>query len=154
VVTGNSNLVYTIIRKRAVFHTLANLPTDINAISKTLAAAGAKRVIGAIPGQKSTTSAKRSGAAAQGGQSAAAAAESPGVVGVGIVDGEQEQAESPTSPPPMEGSRPALPAEPGTLKATLAATPSMFSSLYSRNKKPVHRVLAVVVLGRGSITVN
>ncbi|XP_037094303.1 protein HID1-like [Pollicipes pollicipes] len=33
---GNSNLVYTIIRKRQVFHALANLPTDHGAIDKSL----------------------------------------------------------------------------------------------------------------------
>lgn len=33
---GNSNLVYTIIRKRNVFHTLANLPTDYSTIQKSL----------------------------------------------------------------------------------------------------------------------
>ncbi len=33
---GNSNLVYTIIRKRQVFHALANIPTDINSINKCL----------------------------------------------------------------------------------------------------------------------
>ena len=31
---GNSNLVYTIIRKRAVFHNLAHFPSDGGAISK------------------------------------------------------------------------------------------------------------------------
>ncbi|XP_043211845.1 protein HID1-like [Amphibalanus amphitrite] len=33
---GNSNLVYTIIRKRQVFHNLANLPTDHGTIDKSL----------------------------------------------------------------------------------------------------------------------
>ncbi|KAI1288466.1 Protein HID1 [Halotydeus destructor] len=33
---GNSNLVYTIIRKRNVFHALANLPTDYCTIQKTM----------------------------------------------------------------------------------------------------------------------
>lgn len=33
---GNSNLVYTIIRKRHVFHALANLPTDMPTISRCL----------------------------------------------------------------------------------------------------------------------
>lgn len=33
---GNSNLVYTIIRKRHVFHAMANLPTDMNGIAKCL----------------------------------------------------------------------------------------------------------------------
>ncbi|VVD01117.1 unnamed protein product [Leptidea sinapis] len=35
---GNSNLVYTIIRKRAVFHNLANLPQERSAIARSLAA--------------------------------------------------------------------------------------------------------------------
>ncbi|XP_017796160.1 PREDICTED: LOW QUALITY PROTEIN: protein HID1 [Habropoda laboriosa] len=33
---GNSNLVYTIIRKRQVFHALANLPSDCNTIARSL----------------------------------------------------------------------------------------------------------------------
>ncbi|XP_030375180.1 protein HID1 [Scaptodrosophila lebanonensis] len=35
---GNSNLVYTIIRKRHVFHAMANLPTDMAGIAKCLSA--------------------------------------------------------------------------------------------------------------------
>ena len=33
---GNSHLAYTMIRKRAVFHQLANLPTDCSAIQQTV----------------------------------------------------------------------------------------------------------------------
>lgn len=33
---GNSNLVYTVIRKRNVFHSLANLPTDQSTIQRSL----------------------------------------------------------------------------------------------------------------------
>lgn len=33
---GNSNLIYTIIRKRHIFHSLANLPTDYSSIQRTL----------------------------------------------------------------------------------------------------------------------
>jgi len=76
---GNSNLVYTIIRKRTVFHQLANLATDHSSIAKALT----KR------SKKSAT------------QSTSSADELPS----------------------MEGSVPASEAEPGTLKATLAATP-------------------------------
>ncbi|KIH53941.1 hypothetical protein ANCDUO_15915 [Ancylostoma duodenale] len=36
IVNGNSNLIYTIIRKRQVFYQLANLPTDSASISKSL----------------------------------------------------------------------------------------------------------------------
>lgn len=79
--TGNSNLVYAIIRKRSVFHQLANLPTDPPAIHKALQR---RRK---APEPLSRTSS-------------------------------QEGAS-------MEGSRPAVPAEPGTLKTSLVATPGL-----------------------------
>ncbi|XP_076725848.1 protein HID1 isoform X5 [Callospermophilus lateralis] len=78
---GNSNLVYAIIRKRSVFHQLANLPTDLPAIHKALQRR--RRT----PEPLSRT-------------------------------GSQEGAS-------MEGSRPAAPAEPGTLKTSLVATPGI-----------------------------
>lgn len=74
-------MVYTIIRKRQVFHALASLPCDYGTIAKSLT----KRTRKHLP---STSS----------------------------VDNTPET-------PSMEGSRPALPAEPGTLKATLPDTP-------------------------------
>lgn len=75
--------MYTIIRKRQVFHNLANLPTDYNAIIKSL-----------------TKKAKRNMQATNSVCLTAA-----------------------TETPSMEGSTPALPAEPGTLNATLPDTP-------------------------------
>jgi hypothetical protein len=81
--SGNSNLVYTIIRKRQVFHSLANLPCDYGTIAKSLT----KRTRRHLP---SATSSENIGEL-----------------------------------PSMEGSRPALPAEPGTLKATLPDTPGI-----------------------------
>lgn len=86
---GNSNLVYTIIRKRAVFHNLANLPHEHTAIARSLAAARGKGV------PTTTTSLPRS-----------------------------KSTES-VSETTMEGSRPAQPAEPGTLNATLPDTPAI-----------------------------
>ncbi|KAK2820107.1 hypothetical protein Q5P01_023066 [Channa striata] len=76
---GNCNLVYTIIRKRNVFHHLANLPSDAASIQKAM--------------QKKKKS--------------------------GISRTNSTENES------MEGSRPAAPAEPGTLKASLEATPGI-----------------------------
>ncbi|XP_047991066.1 protein HID1 isoform X1 [Leguminivora glycinivorella] len=78
---GNSNLVYTIIRKRAVFHALANLPHEHTAIARSL--------------QHTHDKLPRSTSA----ESVAELA--------------------------MEGSRPAQPAEPGTLNATLPDTPAI-----------------------------
>lgn len=40
---GNSNLVYTIIRKRTIFHNLANLATDYGTIQKSLSKQGSTR---------------------------------------------------------------------------------------------------------------
>ncbi|XP_053509811.1 protein HID1 isoform X1 [Ictalurus furcatus] len=76
---GNCNLVYAIIRKRNVFHQLANLPTDSASIQKAL--------------QK-----KR---------------KSPDAIS-------RTNSQETIS---MEGSRPAVPAEPGTLKTSLVAMP-------------------------------
>ncbi|KAL8163252.1 UNVERIFIED_CONTAM: cell wall biogenesis protein [Gekko kuhli] len=78
---GNSNLVYAIIRKRNVFHQLANLPTDVQSIQKALQ-------------RKKKAPEPISRTNSQDGVS-------------------------------MEGSRPAAPAEPGTLKASLVATPGI-----------------------------
>lgn len=76
---GNCNLVYAIIRKRNVFHQLANLPSDAASIQKALQR---KRK---CPDVISRTSSQETVS--------------------------------------MEGSHPAVPAEPGTLKASLVAMP-------------------------------
>lgn len=80
-IIGNSNLVYTIIRKRQVFHSLANLPLDGYAINKCL-----NRKIKKSSSESATE--------------------------INVSD-----------TPIMEGSKPAQPAEPGTLKVTLMETP-------------------------------
>ncbi|KAM9780651.1 protein HID1 isoform 1-T1 [Neosynchiropus ocellatus] len=78
---GNCNLVYAIIRKRNVFHQLANLPSDPVSIQK------------ALQRKKKT----------------------PDVIS-------RTSSQETVS---MEGSHPAVPAEPGTLKATLVAMPGI-----------------------------
>ncbi|XP_061702913.1 protein HID1 [Syngnathoides biaculeatus] len=78
---GNCNLVYAVIRKRNLFHQLANLPSDPASIQKAL--------------QR-----KR---------------KSPDVIS-------RTSSQETVS---MEGSRPAVPAEPGTLKASLVAIPGI-----------------------------
>lgn len=76
--------MYTIIRKRQVFHSLANLPTDYGTITKSLSKKTRRHL-------QSTSS----------------------------------NGKSPSEGPSMEGSKPALPAEPGTLKASLLETPGI-----------------------------
>ncbi|KAM4717343.1 protein HID1 [Anableps anableps] len=78
---GNCNLVYAIIRKRNVFHQLANLPSDPATIQKAL--------------QRKK--------------------KSPDVIS-------RTSSQETVS---MEGSHPAVPAEPGTLKASLVAMPGI-----------------------------
>uniref|UniRef100_A0A8C5C006 HID1 domain containing n=1 Tax=Gadus morhua TaxID=8049 RepID=A0A8C5C006_GADMO len=78
---GNCNLVYAIIRKRNLFHQLANLPSDASSIQKAL--------------QRKK--------------------KSPDVIS-------RTSSQETIS---MEGSRPAVPAEPGTLKASLVAIPGI-----------------------------
>ncbi|XP_030631630.1 protein HID1-like [Chanos chanos] len=78
---GNYNLVYAIIRKRSIFHQLANLPSDPLSIQRALQ-------------RKKRTS-------------------------TGMSRTNSQETVS------MEGSRPAVPAEPGTLKASLVATPGI-----------------------------
>ncbi|XP_076458656.1 protein HID1-like isoform X2 [Babylonia areolata] len=77
---GNSNLVYTIIRKRNIFHQLANLPVDHSAIARALTKRGKKFAPPPLDSREPQT---------------------------------------------MEGAIPAAEAEPGTLKASLAATPRL-----------------------------
>ncbi|XP_026285011.1 protein HID1 isoform X2 [Frankliniella occidentalis] len=85
---GNSNLVYTIIRKRQVFHSLASLPTDGGSINKTLSKKPRRHIPSVSPNTDSS---------------------------------ETPEPEAPS----MEGSRPAQPAEPGTLKVSLPETPGI-----------------------------
>ncbi|CAL8274809.1 unnamed protein product [Lota lota] len=78
---GNCNLVYAIIRKRNLFHQLANLPSDSSSIQR------------ALQRKKKT----------------------PDIIS-------RTSSQETIS---MEGSHPAVPAEPGTLKASLVAIPGI-----------------------------
>lgn len=97
-VTGNSNLVYTIIRKRQVFHSLANLPCDYGSITKSLNKRSKRHLV-------TSTSHENM----------------PETI--------------------MEGSHPALPAEPGTLKATLPDTPAIAQMTERESAHPTYHQL-------------
>ncbi|XP_036812219.1 protein HID1-like isoform X2 [Oncorhynchus mykiss] len=81
---GNCNLVYAIIRKRNIFHQLANLSSDPATIHKALQMKKRKKTTTAI---------------------------------ISRINSQETIS--------MEGSRPAVPAEPGTLKASLVAIPAI-----------------------------
>ena len=93
---GNSNLAYTMIRKRHVFHQLANLPTDGSSIEKTVSKKSKKQLIRTDSGVEDKT---------------------------------------------MEGSLPALPAQPGTLKTSLLALPRIESLTEGVSAHPTQRQL-------------
>ncbi|KAI4457081.1 protein hid1 [Holotrichia oblita] len=111
---SNSNLVYTIIRKRQVFHSLANLPCDYGSITKSLNK-GSKRHLSTSTSHENVP----------------------------------ETA--------MEGSRPALPAEPGTLKATLPDTPAIAQMTERESAHPSYHQLeqlSTLTNGVTSISLN
>ncbi|XP_014085178.2 protein HID1 [Bactrocera oleae] len=113
---GNSNLVYTIIRKRHVFHAMANLPADMAGIAKCLSG----RKVGKfnIPPVPHSNASPHIATLSGGRQL--------------DVDVDDEECESETeshdkqSDTPGEGNvMSALPAEPGTLKTSLLETPAI-----------------------------
>lgn len=124
---GNSNLVYTIIRKRQVFHSLANLPTDLIGISKCLHNRKINhQQIGPtvpLPINRVTPVTKL----------------------IEKIEDEQSADEQPSDEEeksdvvelPMEGSRPALPAEPGTLKVSLLDTPAIGQMTERESAHPI-----------------
>ncbi|XP_053679691.1 protein HID1 [Anopheles nili] len=133
---GNSNLVYTIIRKRQVFHALANLPTDAAGIARCLSnRKGGASVAGG--GSRHSSSSQAAGSRSVSGhddatdyqqRKAALTASGPQSGVVAGDDSEEDtitDARSDIVEESMEGSRPAQEAEPGTLQATLLDTPNL-----------------------------
>jgi len=102
VLLGNSNLVYQIIRKRAVFHQLANLPVD----QPTLAKVFSKKPSIAV----------------------STAQDVDGKTDVNHDHSDHATLSVPELPT-MEGAIPAAEAAPGTLNASLAATPGEYFSV-------------------------
>lgn len=164
---GNANLVYTIIRKRHVFHALANLPADFPGISRCLSSRLSKgdrhRSAGGRPPLSPTAGAQRSKASqsqraaaavasASASTSAAAAAaislpstaERAGDLGRRAstdTDSPSTAAAATSTAAPdgdisMEGSRPAQPAEPGTLNVSLMDTPAIHAMTERESAHP------------------
>lgn len=124
-------MVYTIIRKRHVFHALANLPSDLHGISKCLntrkGVRTASRIVPAPrPASPRVEVVPKADEATSTGQLVSVNA-SPilELEGNGGAGGESSDCDtkSDIGESSMEGSKPALPAEPGTLKVSLLDTP-------------------------------
>lgn len=126
---GNSNLVYTIIRKRHVFHALANLPSDLHGISKCLynrkggGGGGGMRTSRLVQQPQPVAAVTKPSSAGMTHSTSAGNISSR----TSAIDGEDESsdgdAKSDIGELSMEGSKPAQPAEPGTLKVSLLDTP-------------------------------
>jgi hypothetical protein len=113
---GNSNLVYTIIRKRQVFHALANLPTDNSGINKCLNNRKGMRFSRNSPKAHHEQAIIPTMAATR----TQELDEEEEPEDDEVTDEEKSESGVEAS---MEGSRPALPAEAGTLAATLPDIP-------------------------------
>lgn len=130
---GNSNLVYTIIRKRQVFHALANLPTDAAGIARCMSNRKGGKLNNSSHGSRSSGREQLQNKEVLPSTSHAEDdSEEDITVRTGQIqiqdrhsDEEESDSRSEIIEESMEGSHPALPAEPGTLKVTLLETPDI-----------------------------
>ena len=141
---GNSNLVYTIIRKRQVFHGLANLPTDPCSINKSLAA---KKSPSRLVKRPSTEKAPKERIERKNSASSNASATTSSAA---VAAAQPQPPDTPTTPS-MEGSRPALPAEPGTLEVSLASMPGIDKITERESAHPSQQQLNQLTAGVASM---
>lgn len=116
-------MVYTIIRKRHVFHALANLPSDVQGISKCLSnrklGITSNQTVNRVKYPKSNSPTEERRPLSEDVSSAEPKPFPVDEEDVTSIENKSDIEES------MEGSRPAQPAEPGTLKASLLDTPAI-----------------------------
>nr|XP_019552776.2 protein HID1-like [Aedes albopictus] len=128
---GNSNLVYTIIRKRQVFHALANLPTDAAGIARCMSNRKGGKLNNSSHGSRDGVRSPQNNEVLPSTANAGNESEEEITVRTGQLSlddrqpSDEEDSRSEIVEESMEGSRPAQPAEPGTLKATLLDTPDI-----------------------------
>lgn len=140
-ISGNANLVYTIIRKRHVFHALANLPSDVQGISKCLSnrKMGVTQTVNRVKTPKSTSPTTERRSISEDIPVTPQTKPLP----VSVVDEEDGSSIENKSDieESMEGSRPALPAEPGTLKVSLLETPAIATMTERESAHPLQAPL-------------
>jgi len=158
---GNSNLVYTIIRKRQVFHALANIPSDMQAINKCLSN---RKISGRM--QRTAELLKKTETdddepdddeieeqqrqQEESNNKIKAIAEPRKETDASDDDQKSEIVEESM----MEGSRPAQPAEPGTLKATLLDTPAISLMTERESAHPTQQQLNEIAAAEPSSVIN
>lgn len=137
---GNANLVYTIIRKRHVFHALANLPSDVQGISKCLnnRKLGVTHTVNRVKTPKTTSPAMERQSYSEDVLSTAATITTTTTKSLPV---EEEDGSSLVNKSDieesMEGSHPAKPAEPGTLKVSLPETPAIATMTEKESAHPI-----------------
>lgn len=150
---GNSNLVYTIIRKRQVFHSLANIPSDINSINKCLSNRK-------LSGRLQRTSELLKKMEIEDEPEPALEEDEDGEPSLSSQSKEttrtesDEETKSKAEEESMEGSRPALPAEPGTLKATLLETPCIGQMTEKESAHPTPQLLDKIAASEPSNSIT
>lgn len=144
---GNSNLVYTIIRKRQVFHALANIPTDMNTINKCLSnrkLSGRTQKAAHFMQKKVETDEEDDAENENETQEIDADlsdSSKPKQADSNDCEVSDEEQKSEIVEESMEGSRPAEPAQPGTLKATLLETPGIGQMTEKESAHPSQQLL-------------
>lgn len=141
---GNSNLVYTIIRKRQVFHALANIPSDMNSINKCLSN---RKISGRM--QKTAELMRKVETDEEPEleeEEENDVEDSPESIKVKKLikrenDVSDENGKSEIVEESMEGSHPATAALPGTLKATLLETPCIGQMTEKESAHPTPQLL-------------
>lgn len=154
---GNSNLVYTIIRKRQVFHALANIPSDATSINKCLSN---RKISGRL--QRTTELMRKIEIDDEPQLEEEEELEREELTDSIIVkksperdtDGSDEEQKSEVVEESMEGSRPAEPAAPGTLKATLLETPCILQMTEKESAHPTPQLLDKIATAEPSTAIN
>lgn len=156
---GNSNLVYTIIRKRQVFHALANIPCDVNTINKCL---NNRKVSGRL--QRTTELMRKietddepeaeveEDEDEEDEENSDEGKEKSEIKCPNDVSDEDQKSEIVEES--MEGSRPAQPAEPGTLKATLLETPQIGQMTEKESAHPTPQLLDKIATSEPSTSIT
>lgn len=151
---GNANLVYTIIRKRQVFHALANVPSDMISINKCLSnrkVSGRLQQTAALMKKvESDDDDENDDVHENEDESSAELKASPSKEKSEASDEEKSEIVEES----MAGSVPAQPAEPDTLHATLLETPSVGQMTEKASAHPSAQLLEKIATSDPSTSIT
>lgn len=153
---GNSNLVYTIIRKRQVFHALANVPSDMISINKCLSN---RKVSGRLQQTAALMKKVESDDEHEEDEDFQHENEDEATVELKVSPSKEkseasDEEKSEIVEESMAGSVPAQPAEPGTLNATLLETPSVIQMTEKSSAHPTAQFLDKIATSDPSTSIT